>query len=130
MGYRSDVKCITTKEGFALIDKLVRKASGITKDNEDEEYWLTDGHNTQQICEGKYVLMEYEDIKWYEGYDPAVSAFMRGLEKLEDKNVPYRFGRVGEDYTDVDFREAVPYSSDKWNDMPRLEVYRKIEVEY
>lgn len=129
MGYRSDVKCITTKEGFELIDKLVRKASGITKENEDFEYWLTDEFNTSSIANDKYMLMEYDDIKWYSN-DPAVQAFEQALERLEAQKIPYQFIRAGEDDEDVERKYGEPSDWQVYKDMPQLWLERKIVVEY
>lgn len=125
MGYRSDVKCITTKKGFELIDKLVRKASGVT--DEDSEYWLTDEFSREELMQGKYMLLQYEDIKWYSN-DTAVCAFEEALERLDARDIPYQFVRVGEDYTDIEWRENSHYNIP--SDMPRLELKREIEVEY
>lgn len=129
MGYRSDVKCITTKEGFELIDKLVRKASGVTKENEDHEYWLTDEFNTTSICDSKYMLMEYDDVKWYNN-DPAVQAFEQALERLEARKLPYQFLRVGENDEDVERKYCGGGDWQKYKDMPQLWLERKIVVEY
>lgn len=125
MGYRSDIKCITTREGFELIDKLVKKASGIT--NEDSEYWLTDELHRMDMKGGKYILIEIEDIKWYSN-DTVVSAFEQALKQLDARDIPYQFIRLGEDYTDVERQENIPWNIPK--DMPTLQLKHEIEVEY
>lgn len=134
MGYRSDVKIITTPEGWEKIDKAVRKVAGITKKNEEESYWLTERTYWTPICDGKYVLAEWEDIKWYEGRDEEIDALMNALKELKQRRVPYRYFRVGEDYGDVDLQESEPdYGTTEFEairDMPTLWLKQEIEVEY
>lgn len=130
MGYRSEVKLVTTKEGWEKIDQAVRKVAGVIPKNEDDMTWLTERTCWTPVCNGKYVLAEWDDIKWYDGYDSQVSTVMSTLDKLEKILIPYRFMRVGEDYSDVEIRE---HDGDGWQtirDMPSLWLKREIEVEY
>lgn len=132
MGYRSDVKLITTKEGWERIDKAVRKAENITQEDIDAgKYWLTDENCWGIICDGHYIIAEWEDIKWYDWGGNDVSTFMKELSKLDDDDIPYEFMRVGEDYEDVEY---LYYSSseyyEKYKDMPSLGLKREIEVNY
>lgn len=127
MGYRSDVKLITTKEGWEKIDKAARKAAGVT--DEDTPY-LTDSTCWTLICDGKYVLAEWYDIKWYEGYDDEVDAVMRTLGRLDSLNIPYHFLRVGEEYGDVQVMDGDAGWEDEHADMPSLYLKQEIEVEY
>lgn len=122
MSYRNEIKCITTKEGFTLIDKLVKKATGVT----DEECYLTGKFNRRELFGGKYILLAYEDIKWYDN-DPAVEAFRVALVRLDILDIPFMFCRVGDNYKDVEWKEnicgVIP------PDMPRLRVNIKLEME-
>lgn len=127
MGYRSDVKLITTKEGWEKIDKAARKAAGVT--DEDTPY-LTDSSCWTPICGGKYVLAEWEDIKWYEGYNGEVDAVMQVLTRLDGAAIPYHFMRVGEDYNDVQYEDCEPAWNGEHADMPSLYLKQEIEVEY
>lgn len=126
MGYRSEVKLITTKEGWKKIEQAVKQASP-----DNYEYLLAD----EYVClirNGEYVLYEVSDIKWYDtppyGF-PEIIAFKQALYNLDEDDIPYEFMRVGEDYTDVEY---LPYRvyKDKYQDMPTLGLERTIEVEY
>lgn len=124
MGYRSDVKFITTREGWELIDKTVKRK------NPGAEYPFTDGGDPIPLLNGKYVLAEWSDVKWYDGYDTEVTTFMKTLSVLDKKNIPYTFMRFGEDYGDVEERSNQMYSSTEYRDLPSLCLHQAIEVEY
>lgn len=124
MGYRSEVKLITTKEGWSRIKKAVEDAT-------PEGAWLVDDTNIVPVCDGKYVLGEWSDIKWYDWGDNIIGTFMKELGKLDEVDIPYEFMRVGEDYEDIEY---LTYTSDdhyeKYKDMPNLELHRAIDVYY
>lgn len=122
MGYRSDVKIITTKEGWARINEEVRKVS------EGEDRLVSDVATL--ICDGKYVLAEWDDVKWYETYDSGVDAIMRELKRFDAEHIPYQYLRIGEDWDDMECLYERDWKSDKYDDMPDLVLVRKIEVEY
>lgn len=125
MGYRSDVKLITTQAGAEIIK---RKVTTVEK---TPSSGLLHPSNLQTYHDGKYVLFNYEDIKWYEHYDPAVVAFMKGIDDLRKQNIPYKYARIGEDYADAEYEDNlldVANWSD-YQDMPHLSIERKIEVE-
>lgn len=126
MGYRSDVKLIITKQGWEEIDRAVKKAAGIKKGDEANEYWLTSPECCMDVCEGKYVIGEWESIKWYEGLDDEVDAIMRMLERTKE---PYMFMRVGENYEDTQVIDNSSWEK-QYDDMPALELVREINVEY
>lgn len=130
MGYRSDVKIITTSKGWKRLDKVVRKASSVSTNPNDDEYWLTDDNHKTLLFNGRYVLGEWDDIKWYT-WDNEVAAFMKELDVLEKADIPFDFVRVGEEERDIEHRQ---YCSDKhwekYSDMPSLEVRTEINVEY
>lgn len=128
MGYRSDVKIITTKEGWNMLDSVVRKMAGITPANQYTETWLTDESHTTIIARN-YVLGEWEWFKW-STWDDEVDVFMDTLNDLEEKEEPYRFVRIGEDYNDIEKWEHIPDDCTKYQDMPSLCVERKIVAEY
>lgn len=130
MGYRSDIKLITTPEGWSQIDKAVRKASGVTDKNENTSYVLTHSTHATPILNGRYVLGEWDDIKWYEGYDDDVTAFMTALGQLDASDIPYNYIRLGEDDADIDRRYNNCGVLSEYADMPNLWVKREIVVEY
>ena len=102
MGYRSDVTIVMypkRKEDFALL-KLYA----------DETF--PDKFEVHERDEGdKYLLLEIDSIKWYEGYEE-VDVYTRAFSKWDtmfrDEAEPddeplfhYEFVRIGEDYEDI-----------------------------
>lgn len=124
MGYYSNVKLITTKEGWQRIQQAVKQATP------DDWRYTANDECTVPVCDGKYVLVEHEDIKWYENQFPEVDAFMRELKRFDAEHIPYQFMRIGEDESDNEYRFEWDWKSDKYDDMPRLILKREIEVEY
>lgn len=121
MGYRSDVKLVTTKEGWKRIKHAVKTASP------DWYTWLISDEYIVPVCNSKYVLYEIEDVKWYEQYKE-VESFMHSLFMFEHNNIPYNFIRLGEDWGDVEEHNNAMY--DKYPDLPSLSVNQEIIVEY
>ena len=100
MGYRSDVRIMTTKKGYEELKKYTDKYL------EDKKYSYGNLLDDLQISEetkfAKYF--GWDSIKWYdgcEGYED-VDAIMNGLDHLEENNYSYRFARIGESYDDYD----------------------------
>lgn len=123
MGYYSNVKFITTQKGWEMVQKHVRQAA---PDNGD--FIVADSH-TVPLCGGKYILLEHDGIKWYEGQFDDVDAFMLAIKKLDILEIPYRYARTGEDYEDIERLDTVPWN-EGYNDMPYLNINIEIEVEY
>lgn len=121
MGYRSDIKLITTQEGWAKLENAVKKAGGTE--------WITKDLPVTTYSDGKYVLAEWDDVKWYEDVDPEVQAFMAELKKLMKDQIPCQYIRVGEDDTDIDVRESGWIWDTEYEDMPGLRLVRKIALE-
>lgn len=124
MGYRSDVKLILTNKGMEMLRAKVPKPTG------DEPYWTAEPiYDASKICDGKYWLIEWEDIKWYDDWDDyIVPCAVKGLLKeLFGMGEPFSFMRVGEEYTDVEVETCVD-----WDEItfPYLTLKREIEVEY
>jgi len=102
MGYRSDVTIVMypkRKEDFAALKLYV-----------DEN--LPDQFEVHERDEGdKYLMLELDSIKWYEGYEE-VDVYTRAFSKWDtmfrDEAEPddeplfhYEFVRIGEDYEDI-----------------------------
>lgn len=94
MGYRSDVRITTTKNGYKELEKYVKE------------------HLSDDICnllektdifqEGNdYVYLGWNYMKWYDNYDE-VEVIMKGIEHLKDKNIAFHYARLGEDYDDYE----------------------------
>ena len=108
MGYRSDVTIVMypkRKEDFAAL-KLYA----------DETF--PDKFEVHERDEGdKYLLLEIDSIKWYEGYEE-VDVYTRAFSKWDtmfrDEAEPddeplfhYEFVRLGEDYEDIVYDRSV-----------------------
>ena len=100
MGYRSDVRIMTSKKGFNELKKYTDK---FLKDKNYTFGNLLD--NLSVNHETKYAkYFGWDSIKWYdgcEGYED-VDAVISGLNHLEENNYSYRFARIGEEYDDYE----------------------------
>lgn len=97
MGYRSDVRIITSKKGFKELNKYVKN---YLKNSDEKNYNLLEDLNFK--VENDYeVYFDWNYLKWYESYD-TVQAIHSGLNHLEDKDMSYRFARIGENYDDYE----------------------------
>jgi len=108
MGYRSDVTIVMypkRKEDFAALKLYV-----------DEN--LPDQFEVHERDEGdKYLLLEIDSVKWYEGYeevDAYTCAFSKWDTMFRDEAEPddeplfhYEFVRIGEDYEDIVYDRSV-----------------------
>lgn len=100
LGYRSDVRIVTSKKGFDELKKFTDdylKAKNYTYGN------LLD--DCKVISENSYSkYFGWDSIKWYENCDDYedVDAVMEGLHHLADKDFSYRYARIGESYDDYE----------------------------
>ena len=108
MGYRSDVTIVMypkRKEDFALL-KLY--ADETFPDKFEVHYCDA---RSQQSEGFRYLMLEFDSIKWYEGYE-SVDVYTRAFSKwdtmfrgeAEPDDEPlfhYEFVRIGEDYDDI-----------------------------
>lgn len=96
MGYRSDVRILTSKKGFAELNKYV---NNYLKDK--NEYNLME--NIQFKIENDYsCYFGWNWVKWYENSYDSVTAIMDGLDHLKENKYSYRYARIGENYDDYD----------------------------
>ena len=104
MGYRSDVRIITSKKGFEELNKYVKNYLSKTKES---DYNLMD--DLYFKVENKYsCYFGWNWVKWYENSYPSVDAVMSGLQHLREKDLSFRYSRIGEDYDDYesDYHES------------------------
>ncbi len=127
MGYRSDVRIMTTKKGFNELKKFTNKYLK----NKNFEYLnlLEDLDFNKETEYAKYF--GWNNIKWYEtceGYED-VDAIIEGLNYLKDKDFSYRYVRIGESYDDY---EEMYNESDKESeqDLEYPFMIRKFDDEY
>lgn len=96
MGYRSDVRIMTSKKGFKLLNKYVKDR--ISKcENKDIYNLLEDIEFNHENDNAKYF--GWNNVKWY--YDD-VDFIMEGLQELKKKDYSFRFARIGENYDDYE----------------------------
>lgn len=96
MGYRSDIRIITSKEGYKKLNEFVEQ---YLKDTEED--------NLLKECDIKNIGKEqcyfgWDSVKWYENDFKDVDAIMEGLNHLGENEYSYRYMRIGESYEDID----------------------------
>ena len=96
MGYRSQVYLKTTTEGYLLMKKL-----NDSIENPDNRI-LSYAESIKKTPSGFYRI-DFDDIKWYESFEE-VKQFMKGLELLQEQDIPYSFIRIGEDPGDIEHK--------------------------
>ena len=111
MGYRSDVTIVMypkRKEDFAALKLYVDETF-------PDKFEVHEDNN--RIGGFRYLLLEIDSIKWYEGYEE-VDVYTRAFSKwdtmFEDEYEPeqgsifhYEFVRIGEDYEDIVYDRSV-----------------------
>ena len=125
MGYRSDVRIITSKKGY---DKLRKHVEKYLKEKNDDSNLLEDADI--RFVTSKGVLIGWDNIKWYEWCNwPEIDSILTGLDKLEKEDYSYRFSRIGEGIDDIDERY---YDSKNRNgeDIPSIDIEREFNDEY
>ena len=107
MGYRSNVRIRTTKEGFETMKKNVEKyiKENISEENlKGYDYNLL---NSAEITEaGNSITLDWSWVKWYDGIQgyEDVDAIMNSLDILDEENIDYQYMRIGEEVDDIEER--------------------------
>ena len=97
MGYRSDVRIVTSKEGYEKLNEFVQKF--LKERNID--------YNILEECDIKkegnnQCYFGWNYVKWYEDDYDEIIAIMKGLDYLSENDYSYRYSRIGESYEDYD----------------------------
>lgn len=124
MGYRSEVRIMTTKKGFKELNKYVKN---YLSNLEHGDYNLLD--NLKFKAENDYaVYFGWSWIKRYGSYQ-SVEAIESGLNHLKDNEMSYRFARIGENYDDY---EEYSYESEneEEQDLEYPSVIREFDDSY
>lgn len=111
MGYRSDIRIRTTKEGLEIMKKFIEKYIKENINNEENlkgyDYNLL---NSAEITEAEdSVTLDWYNLKWYEGikgYED-VDAIMKSLDELSNKNIDYQYVRIGEEDDDIEEKWSI-----------------------
>lgn len=106
MGYRSDIRIRTTKEGYEVMKKFVGNYI------KEKELKGTDWNLLEhaEITEAEdSITLDWSDLKWYEGIDgyEDVDAIMDSLDELDEKDIDYQYIRIGEEIDDIDERWSI-----------------------
>lgn len=127
MGYRSEVRIVTTKEGFQSLKNHVEDY--IKSKKGDTDYNLMKSLDINyESKDGKIRYFGWSWVKWYDGDYVEVDAVVSGLDKLEEEDISYRFSRQGEDLSDIDKQS---YDSEKNNiDLPYPSMLSGFDDEY
>lgn len=100
MGYRSEVRIVTTEKGFQLLKNYVQN---YIKDKGEEGFDLISELDINyKSKDGNIRYFGWNWVKWYEGDYPEVDAIMSGLDQLEEEDISYRYARQGENTGDID----------------------------
>lgn len=125
MGYRSDVRIITTKKGYNELKKYV---DAYLK-NREIDYNLLDNCDVFKHGNEEYYF-GWDNVKWYENYEgfEDVDAIESGLDFLANNGYSFKFSRMGESYEDYDER----YFDNNWelNDIPFCRHFNDDEINY
>ena len=117
MGYRSDVRIMTTKKGYNKLRKYTDEY--LKSKNYKYGNLMDDLDLNEETKYAKYI--GWNDIKWYEG-DDDIDSIMSGLDYLEENNYSYRYARIGENYfesdkeeeQDLEYPSMTRYFEDEW----------------
>ena len=109
MGYRSDVRIMTTKKGFEQLKEFVEQYINEHSNNEETISNLLEqcdvNKHGENVC---YFGWNY--LKWYDGIYKDVDAIMEGINYLGENEYSYRYSRIGENYDDIEERS---YDADR-----------------
>ena len=100
MGYRSDIRIKTTKNGYNAIKREWKKQIQVLNENNIDYYNLMD--NIEIFEEhNDIVYIGWDYLKFYKGYEE-VDAIYDILEILQKREYPFHFLRIGEEWNDVE----------------------------
>lgn len=109
MGYRSDVRVMTTLEDFEAMQEIawkLKEEKNLGDDTtaifpmpgEDPDVFF-DHYDAQE----GYLCFGLDCVKWYDGYHD-VDFFMEVLKVADNEGLAWQFMRVGEEYDDIENR--------------------------
>ena len=127
MGYRSDVRIVTSKKGFKVLDDYVKK---YLREHDKNRNWnLLKRPDIKK--ESPYTTyIGWNCLKWYEYSDYVdVDAIMTGLAYLKENDYSYRYSRIGENY---DYYDEQYYESDneEEQDLVYPSIIREFDDDY
>lgn len=115
MGYRSQVRIVSTKSGFEKLKAItVCPECTVSLLEELDKYHESDG----------LVYFGWDYIKWYEDYSD-VRLVLTGIEDLYEQGEVFKLARLGEDFGD--------FYTEQWDDedvLPDIYPYQGIDDNY
>lgn len=114
MGYRSDIRIVTSKKGYEVLREFVKKYLE-EKDLDTKEYNLLECLEVKAE-DKEQIYFGWNSIKWYdgcEGYED-VDAIVQGIDHLGENEYSYRYMIIGESYDDI---EEQYYDGEKDNNI-------------
>ena len=103
MGYRSEVKIATTREGYdQMCERVDALSEGLGTSPLMGSCRKPDSFEESDGC----VVFGWDYIKWYEGLLADVSNVADALSEIDKRGLPYEFCRIGENWDDIEFRAS------------------------
>ena len=103
MGYRSEVKIVTTREGYdQMCERVDTLSEGLGTSPLMGSCRKPDFFEESDGC----VVFGWDYIKWYEGLFADVSNVADALSEIDECGLPYEFCRIGESWDDIEFRPS------------------------
>lgn len=99
MGYRSDVRLVTTEKNWKKLSEHMSQWAVGHVVGAEQEKWVRSCFMPDLFERGNgLVYAGWDNIKWNAGWDESFTEFMRYLKTLE----PFEFLRIGEDEEDIE----------------------------
>lgn len=108
MGYYSDVRFNTTREGYERFKEMLGDAR--------ELFFDSNGFPGVFDADEDGVIFGWDCTKWYSEF-PEVRKIMNVYHALRDDGVPFEYVRIGEELGDYDYDED---DHRNWWEPPRL----------
>ena len=103
MGYRSEVKIATTREGYdQMCERVDTLSEGLGTSPLMGSCRKPDFFEESDGC----VVFGWDYIKWYEGLLADVSNVADALSEIDELWYPFEFCRIGESWDDIEFRAS------------------------
>ena len=122
MGYRSDVTIVMyprRRKDLPLLKLFIKENFPDAFEEHDidipySRVRIENGAHTPEESVDKYLLFQFDNVKWYEGYedvDRYMNTFITWEETFKDEKdgepiFHYEFMRVGEEWEDVDYQSS------------------------
>lgn len=127
MGYRSDVRIVTSEEGFKKLEQFVENYLK-EKKVDIEEYNLLNSLDIRSQGKGQ-CYFGWNSIKWYDFCDEIkIDAIVAGLDYLEKNEYSYRYTIIGENLDDIEENSYDGNKEDIYLEYPS--VIRQFEDDY